>query len=303
VKNLGDIEPYGVLYIDGMNLLSRSYHGMKGLEYHGRPTGMLFGLMRMFITWRHRYPSMEVVLLWEGEDSWRRKKYPIYKAQRDSSKTAEENRRFFDSLEKVKDILPVTGITQAKCPGFEADDLAFFLAKKESRKSAYSSGDWDWWGLADYGDVVYQHRDILDYSKMESMFVNKYNSDFFPVSRLNLFKVLCGDPSDNISGVPRFPRKLASALCNLSFRELPLNEYSVFYIEDALVKMNELKWAEKINANGWIIKRNAELILPGKILEASIEWESSQFNFDGMEDVLINNGMSGLFDRLSVIKE
>jgi 5'-3' exonuclease len=290
MKNLGDFKPYEVMYIDAMNLSMRDYYGISDLEYHGRKTGMLYGIARLFIEWQKRAPGIEIVMLWEGRDSWRKAKYPIYKAHRGEERSAEDTKEFFDCVERVKYALPVMGIKQAWCHTYEADDVVANLVMSEFRKTLLSSGDWDWWELAKYGDILYQHKDILTVGEMGARFAKKFNAPMVPFDKLWLFKVLCGDESDKVSGVPWFPRKLASALCNLE----GVDAGSLVH---GLIRLGAKKWAERVRANMWIIDRNIELLHTSEIPLKDIEWVDGDYSVEKFGDVLLKSGMENLYDR------
>lgn len=291
MKNLGDFKPYEVMYVDAMNLSMRNYYGMSDLEYHGHKTGMLYGIARLFIEWQKRAPGIEIVMLWEGRDSWRKVKYPTYKAHRGEGRSSEETKEFFDCIERVKYALPVMGIKQAWCHTYEADDVVANLVMSESRKTLLSSGDWDWWELAEYGDILYQHKDILTIDEMGSRFAKKYGAPMVPINKLWLFKVLCGDESDKVSGVPRFPRKLASKVCNLE----GIDSGSLVH---GLIRLGAVKWAERAVAYKWIIKRNIELLHTSEIPLKDIEWVDGNYSVEKFGGVLLKSGMENLYDRL-----
>jgi len=295
MKNLGDFKPYEVMYVDAMNLSMRNYYGMGDLEYHGRKTGMLYGVARLFMEWQKRAPGIEIVMLWEGRDSWRKAKYPIYKAYRGEGRSPEESKEFFGCIEQVKYALPVMGIKQAWCHTYEADDVVANLVMSESRKALLSSGDWDWWELAEYGDILYQHKDILTVGEMSARFAKKYNAPMVPFDKLWLFKVLCGDESDKVSGVPRFPRRLASKLCSMEKITAGLIPGSILW---GLTQLGEGKWAERTRANMWIIERNIELLRTSEVPLKDIEWVDGDYSVEKFGDVLLKSGMENLYDRL-----
>lgn len=290
MKSLSDFKPYEVMYVDAMNLMARSYYGMDELEYHGRKTGMLYGVARLFLDWRQKAPGIEIVMLWEGRDSWRKAKYPIYKAQRGEARTPKERWEFSDCVDRVKDALPAMGIKQAWCPTYEADDVVANLAVMEERKALFSSGDWDWWELADYGDILYQHKDILTQEDMSTRFEKRFKVPMVPIGRLWLFKVLTGDPSDNVSGIPRFPKKLASRVCNLPKMDAGL-------ILHGLVVLDEQKWAHRALEHKWIIERNVELLRSSEISLEDIEWIEGEYSETEFGDILLKGGMENLYDR------
>lgn len=295
MKSLADYRPYEVVYIDGMNLVSRSYFGMPELSYHGKKTGILFGFVRLALDLRQKNPGIEMIVVWEGADSWRKKKYPIYKAQRHDSKTPEETKEFFDGVEYLKKCLPIIGMRQCHADTYEADDVVATLAPADKRKSLYSSGDWDWWSLVNTGDIYYQHSSIVTREDMNLKFRKKFNSDPVLPDRLWLFKALTGDPSDNISGIPRFPKKLASWVCNtLQVVDGNLSRNISLFLR----RVGKDVWGEKLRVNDWLLKRNIDLITMGGVPADAVQWVESDYSVEGFCDILLKNGMETLYDRL-----
>jgi len=297
MKSLSGFHPYSVIYVDGMNLMSRSYYGMRDLFYQGHKTGMMYGICRFALDWQQRIPNVDIVVLWEGRNSWRKAKHPIYKGNRAGMKTPEETTEFFDCVDRVKYALPTMGVRQAWADTYEADDVVDTLAKSspEGTKALYSSGDWDWWGLADYGDILYQHNEVLTKERMRAMFEKKFGAKMIPLDKLWLFKVLTGDPSDNVPGVPRFPKKIASELCHLT----GITETNLESMEPALRRMNAFTWADKVAGCRELIVRNSELLRPSKVPVDSIVWVDAQYSMDGFKDVLLKSGMESMSYRLT----
>lgn len=295
MKSLSNYKPYTTMYIDAMNLLTRSFYGMSDLEYKGHKTGMLYGVVRLVLDWRLRNPGIDIVMVWEGRDSWRREKYPIYKGHRAGSHPAKDTKAFFDSIERVKYALPPMGVRQAWADTYEADDTVSALAQYSYRRgdrSLFSSGDWDWWELSAMGDILYQHRDIMVQRDLDAMFVRKFKADPVPPDTLWMFKVLTGDASDNVSGVPRFPRKLASRLCNI-------DNIGPGDFVHGLITLGEESWAQKLSDQYWIIERNSELLRSSEVPLDDIDHVDGSYDAVAFGSILLNSGMSSLYDKFS----
>lgn len=304
MKSLSDFQPYSTIYVDGMNLMSRSYYGMHDLSYQGRKTGMMYGMCRFVLDWRQRAPNTSLVVLWEGKNSWRKAKYPIYKYNRMGLKTPEESTEFFDCVDQVKYALPAMGVRQAWAETYEADDVVDVLARSNPKESnsLYSSGDWDWWGLADFGDILYQHSVVLTTETMGAMFEKKFGAKMIPVSKIWLFKALTGDPSDNVSGIPYFPKKIASEICRLDWVTDNIVENMLDNLDYALRGLHADTWADRLVDVAWLIDRNAELLRPSKIPLDKIAWIESAYCMDGFKDVLLKSGMDNMLYRLTGVK-
>jgi len=294
VKSLSGHVPHQVMYVDAMNLLTRDYHGMSDLEYHGKKTGMLYGLSRLFIDWMRKSPSTKFIMVWEGKDSWRKIRWPIYKAKR-VTRSPEESKVFWGCVDQIKEVLPIMGISQVWSHTYEADDVVWNIAQIEERKAVYSSGDWDWWPLIDYGDILYQHKNMLTTEMMQAMFAKKFNTRPVDPSRMWLFKILCGDPSDTVSGIPRFLKKVAAELCNLG----GVDETTIV---QGLVRLGEKKWAQKVLDHEWVLDRNLELLCPSAINQEDMEWIESEYSEAEFGEVLLKSGMENLYDRFMEVK-
>jgi len=294
VKSLSGHKPFEVIYIDAMNLLTRSYHGMRDLEHLGKRTGMIYGLARFCIDWKRKSPDMKFVMVWEGKDSWRKAKWPIYKSKR-IAQSSEERKVFWGCIDRIKEVLPGMGIAQVWADTYEADDVVWSLAQAEERKAIYSSGDWDWWPLIDYGSVLYQHKDMLTVEDMRFRFAKKYNAPAIDPSRMWLFKVLCGDASDTVPGVPRFLKKVAAALCNF-------DDIDETTLVEGLNRLEEFKWAKKIVEHRWVVDRNLELLLLDVVSWKDMDWIESNYSEAEFGDVLLKSGMEGLYDRFMEVK-
>ncbi len=296
MRSLEDLqEPYGVMFVDAMNLLSRSFYGMPLLEYRGKKTGMLLGVARLAIDWRKRNPKLRIVFVWEGRDSWRKARYPIYKAQRKKERadqSEETQHSFLDSLEAVKESLAPMGIEQVSARTYEADDTVWTaMGVFHNEKRLFASTDWDWWPLVEYGDILYQN-DVFTEESLRAKFAKKFNCEPIPMSRMWVFKVLTGDPSDNVSGIPRMPKKVASVIAN----DLKLGPGDVVH---GLIKHGFDSWAEKVAQNVWILERNLELLQAKPPPADDLDWVAGEYDKEAFGEVLLKSGMGHLYDRLT----
>ena len=291
MKSLGGYKPYEVAYIDGMNLVYRNYYGMPPLTYKGRNTVLIYAASRLALDLRHKNPGIDIRLVWEGKDSWRKTKYPTYKANRHTNTSVDESNEFFGCVDTLKGCLEEAGITQMFSDTYEADDVVATMAPIEIRKALYSSGDWDWWELAKYGDILYQHNTLLTESDMAFRFRKKFKADPVPPDTLWIFKVLTGDTSDTVSGIPFFPKKLASELCNIP-------GVTVDSLPAELRKMGKDSWADKLVANKWLLEKNSDLLRSSSVPLETIQWVVPSYTREAFGDMLMRHGMESLHSRL-----
>jgi 5'-3' exonuclease len=71
---------YDYIFVDTMNLASISYFAQTRLSWNGKPTGMLFGVLRQILFLKKKYPEAKIIFLWEGYNSIRKSKYTFYKS-------------------------------------------------------------------------------------------------------------------------------------------------------------------------------------------------------------------------------
>lgn len=286
MKSLADYKTYDEIYVDGMNLLSRSFHGMDHLEYKGVKTGMLYGVVRFFSTYRRANPRASIVFLWEGKDSWRKKKYPFYKAKRKLRSTGVDKSEFFDNVDRVKEVLPIMGVRQEWVDTMEADDLAYHhcqLMNVVGKKLLMVSTDEDWY-ICSRSNV-----DILYRSGIKTAL--KVDTELgFPGLRLTLFKTLKGCSTDEVSGVPRFPTKLAVILAR------SCDSMSGF--GDKLKQLGEDFWAQRLVDNLWIVERNKEIVTPADISSKDIQNIDGQYDYKSLCKSLLSYGMENVVNSL-----
>lgn len=290
MKSLSSYRPYTSLYVDAMNLVARSYHGLSMIEYKGKKTGMLMGVSRLVIDWAKRNNGIRIVFVWEGADSWRKARHPIYKAHRRTD-GLEDRDQFFGCLDAVKESLPAMGVDQVSARTYEADDTVWTVSQDDDGKIAFCSTDWDWWPLSDQGDILYQNN-LLSKESLALKFSSKFKCDSIPMSRMWLFKVLTGDPSDNVSGVPRFPKKVAAELAN----DPGIGSGDIL---SGLIAHGYEKLAEKVRQNYWIVERNIELVSPDPPPVDDLDWTEGAYDGDRFGDILLKSGMGHLHDRLT----
>jgi 5'-3' exonuclease len=262
---------YDYILVDAMNMSARNHFGVR-VEQDGFPTGMMYGVMKFILTCRRLYPDSKLLFLWEGYGNIKKEKYPFYKAQR-----RQKDSLFDHALHYTKQLIESSGYDQMWCVGSEADDLAAWLALVKYKDSdvLLVSGDEDWLQYMRKGRVDIRVRDMVyTYSDMEA----KHG---FPPERVGIFKVLTGDQSDNIYGIPMFPTKLAVLLAKAC------SAYEELFTVD-MPFPTWPKWRDVIAANEEIIRRNADLILfdPESVVESRIETVSGSCNSEIVFSIL-----------------
>jgi 5'-3' exonuclease len=116
-----------------------------------------------------------------------------------------DNSNIYDNLETYKEELSCFGITQYSLDGFEADDLAAWLVKNNSKDKNYLfSTDNDWKSL------INSKTFILSSSKKELEIISslKFKEKWgFKPEKMHDYKCFLGDKSDRIPGIKRINKE------------------------------------------------------------------------------------------------
>jgi 5'-3' exonuclease len=267
VDTLSGMKPnkvYEYVIIDGMNFAYRNHYGnhltheiMVDGERQILRTGMLYGFANLLLARHNKYPNAEFIVLWEGENSWRRKKYPFYKSNRKtrrslslSSAEDSEKREFYECVDQLQEFLSQINVKQVSHDTLEADDLAGYFVELYGEDVLLVSNDHDWQMLADTADVM-----------VEGTILKKSPPGLF------WHKVIRGDSSDKIPpGLPRIRSEILSKL-------LP----QIHCTEDIpllLKSMDQESWAKRAEERMRELKINVELItLHAEMVdESKLEW-------------------------------
>lgn len=163
-------------------------------------------------------PVAEVIYAWDFGHSERRKAlFPEYKANRKKEKTEDEKlwmKEFIDQANTLNEALPFFGIKCIKKAGWEGDDLIYgvteALKKKypDDRVIIVSTDE-------DFHQLVQDNVNI--YSPIKKILYTQKNYQRLmgiPQDRFLTYKILKGDSSDGIGGIPGIGEKTAKSLVN-----------------------------------------------------------------------------------------
>lgn len=136
----------------------------------------------------------ELVLCYDTGPSWRREKFPYYKANRKKTRDASQLdwKTIFSGLNKIKDELEENfPYVVLAVPTAEADDIIAIMVKekKPEEKCLIISGDKDFIQLHDYDNVE-------QYSPVQKKMIKSKNPALYLVEH-----IIRGDTSD---GIPNF---------------------------------------------------------------------------------------------------
>lgn len=189
-----------IYLIDANSFLHRAFHANNNLyNSNGTPIGAVYGTISMlknFIAENIRSTDKFAVIFDHGGETFRHKKYPAYKANREETKPEL-------TIQKpiVYDLIIKMGLPFYKIPNVEADDIIGTIAKKygaEGHTVTIVTGDKDFSQLITEDNHIKlfnaKTNEILDYDGI----IKKYNIE--PKYFID-YLAITGDAADNIPGI------------------------------------------------------------------------------------------------------
>jgi 5'-3' exonuclease len=255
------------LLIDGECLLKQGFHGTKQLQTEQGSSGTIYHFINTIRRFYEQYFITKVVVFWEGENSrrYRQTYYPYYKSQRNDRYTTTELDDLGDKRLRIKQYLEELFIRQVEVEGCEADDaIAHYVVNSPQEFKIIYTADRDLLQLIDPLVRVYL-------SDKKVMITDLNFEQHFPYHRGNvgLIKMMCGDVSDNISGLQGIGESVA-------FKWFP-----------------ELKTEPK--SVEWILERTQELLTENKksvqlqtIADGKTKWGTLGHEYFAVMDKVIN---------------
>lgn len=204
-----DLKEENLMLVDFLNLCFRYKHANK--KYFTAEVVATIQSLGM------SYNARDIMILGDWGSSWRKEKYPLYKANREELKakqTAAEQESFMEFLEEAGRALEVLGDMYRvfKFKGVEADDIAAFIASKYADNYSHtwlisSDKDWDLLIKPNVSRFSYVTRKEITFNNWSAHY--EYNLE----DHISI-KVLQGDSGDNVPGVKGVGIKRAATLVN-----------------------------------------------------------------------------------------
>lgn len=230
-----------VLLVDGDNLLTIGFFGVKNYFYKGTHIGGIFHFINTLRRAFETYNLDKIVVFWDGEDSAisRRKIYHLYKENRRVRiKSEEELSSYNFQRNRIKQYLEELYVRQGEFKYCETDDcIAFYVQNSPNEKKIIYSSDGDLTQLLSENTIIYNPSHQKIYNKGD---LYSYNHEDILIDNIKIVKILCGDSSDNIYGIRSLGIK---KLVNL-FPEIRTKSLS---LEDILTQTNLLFEQDKNN--------------------------------------------------------
>lgn len=213
------------LLIDGNNLFTIGFHGVREFYSEGKHIGGVFHFLNTIRLFLEKHNHDKVVVFWDGnENSLIRKNiYPRYKENRRISLDDHKYESYLYQRERVKEYLEEVFVRQCQVDQNEADDLiAQYTHIAKDENMIIFSGDKDLTQLISENVMLYSPVSKT-YSKKGDL-IHFKNIDI-PHNNVYVYKVLIGDTSDNIYGITNFgEKKLKTFFPNFDKRDYTLQE-------------------------------------------------------------------------------
>tara|TARA_B100000287_G_scaffold433395_1_gene495004 strand:+ start:61 stop:1071 length:1011 start_codon:yes stop_codon:yes gene_type:complete len=192
------------LLVDGNSLLQLGFHGLKNFQDKDSNLGAVFYFLNTIKKLIIDNQFNKVVVAWDGEKNYesRRKLYPSYKIKRSNKRLTDEKKEsLYTQKVRIQQYLEEIFIRQCEFKGHEADDCIAFYCKLNSEnkeKIVILSNDRDLTQLVDENINL----KLLNNSKIVKKGDKiKFEKHIIPVENIKLIKIICGDSSDDISGI------------------------------------------------------------------------------------------------------
>ena len=209
-----------ILILDGLNTFLRAFTMINHTNSDGHHVGALTGFLKSLGYAIKLLDPTKVIIVFDGVggSNSKRNLYPEYKANRNKSRMTnfsiflskeEETESINNQMGRLIQYLQCLPITLICIDGIEADDVIGYLAVKFenfalTNKVTIMSADKDFLQLTSEKTQVYS-------PTKKKIYTPKDVIDEYEVHNLNFinYKILMGDQSDNLPGVPGLgPKKL-----------------------------------------------------------------------------------------------
>ena len=213
------------LLIDGNNLFTIGFHGVREFYSEGKHIGGVFHFLNTIRLFLEKHNHDKVVVFWDGnENSLIRKNiYPRYKENRRISLDDHKYESYLYQRERVKEYLEEVFVRQCQVNQNEADDLiANYVQVAKDENIIIFSGDKDLTQLI--GENVMLYSPVSKTYSKKGDLIHFKNIDI-PHNNVYIYKVLIGDTSDNIYGITNFgEKKLKTFFPDFDKRDYTLQE-------------------------------------------------------------------------------
>ena len=190
------------LLVDGNSLLQLGFHGLKNFQDKNTNLGAVFYFLNTIKKLITEYNFNKVVVTWDGEKNYesRRKVYKNYKIKRANKRLSDEQTEsLYSQKVRTQQYLEEIFIRQCEFIGHEADDcIAFYCLNNDNEEVTILSNDRDLTQLVSESVNLKLLNNSEIVKKGDKI---KFEKHFIPVENIKVIKIICGDSSDDISGI------------------------------------------------------------------------------------------------------
>jgi DNA polymerase-1 len=277
-----------LLAVDGDSLTHRAFHAYGAAGTYG-VLALLAGVAD--------HVSFDAVVV--GFDargaSWRRKRWPDYKAQRPPKPDA-----LTALLEQVPSLLARLGVAVVCQDGHEADDVlgsAAALAATRGWCSVLATSDRDAFSLVDDRTTVLRLRAGLDNAIAMTPGHIRRTVGVDP-SQYVMFAALRGDTSDNLPGVAGIGPTRAKALL-AAFPTIEAAVADEIGCRSVLGPQLGQALIDDLASADSVVRRNVELMTIGRDVAIDLDDCGARLPYDAVEQLLVAEGLGGVAGRFA----
>jgi 5'-3' exonuclease len=213
-----------VLLVDGDNLLTIGFFGLKNHFYKGEHIGGIYHFINTLRRTIEIHRLDKIVVFWDGQDGslTRKRFYHQYKENRKSRiRSEEEIHSYGKQRNRVKQYLEELFVRQGEYEFCETDDaIAYYSQNSPKEDKIIFSSDGDLTQLVSENTRLYNPSHSKIYQPND-MFV--YDHEQILIQNIKIVKMICGDPSDNIAGIKNLGvRRLVSMVPEVKTEEISI---------------------------------------------------------------------------------
>jgi 5'-3' exonuclease len=191
-----------VLLVDGDNLLTIGFYGVKNYFYKGTHIGGIYHFLNTLRRSFETYHLDKIVVFWDGVDGSqsRKKIYCHYKENRRTRiKTEEELNSYNYQRDRIKQYLEELYVRQGEYEYCETDDcIAYYTQHSPVENKIIYSSDGDLTQLVSETTKIYNPSHGKLYNQKD---IIVYEHENILIENVKLVKMMCGDASDSIAGI------------------------------------------------------------------------------------------------------
>ncbi|CDL00327.1 fused DNA polymerase I 5'-_3' exonuclease; 3'-_5' polymerase; 3'-_5' exonuclease [Magnetospirillum gryphiswaldense MSR-1 v2] len=281
-------DPQHVFLVDGSGFIFRAFHGLPAMSRpDGTPVNAVYGFTTMLLKLLSDTDADHVAVIFDaGRLSFRNDIYPEYKAHRPP---APED--LVPQFPLIRDVVAAFNVPSVEMEGFEADDLiATYATQAVARGARVTIVSSD----KDLMQLVGERVEMLDTLKNRTIRAPEVLEKFgVAPDKVVDVQALCGDPTDNVPGVPGIGVKTAAQL---------IGEYGD--LDSLLARASEIKQPkrrETLLNNAELARISRELVrlkCDVPVTESLDSFAKRPFDRQVLADFLAAQGFKSIVARL-----